>query len=619
MTFPSGRPPDELTLAAEFDEPTREQWRRLVLGVLTKSGAAPDDESAPELALATTTYDGITVRPLYTADGAEGNVDAVGFPGTQPFVRGGRPEGGVLTGWDIRTRHANPGPKATNDAVLADLSNGATSLWLVVGESGIPADQLDVALDGVLLDLAPVVLDAGADYPAAAERLLALAAVQGVPAGELHGNLGADPLALLARTGTEHDIAEAAALSAKYGKTYPALRTIAVDATAYHDAGGSDSEELGASIASGVTYLRALTDAGLPFERAAAQLEFRYAASADQFLTIAKLRAARRLWARVTEVCGTALPQQQHAVTASAMMTARDPWVNMLRTTVACFAAGVGGAEAVTVRPFDEALGLPDGLARRIARNTSSILLEESKLAGVIDPAGGSWYVERLTADLARAAWGFFTEIEAAGGMAEALGSGMVADRVGGTWQARRENIARRHDPITGVTEFPNLAEQLPQRAPAPHQVGGGLPVVRYAQAFERLRARSDAHLAATGERPKIFLATLGPVATHTARAAFATNAFGAGGIAAENPGAVVDAVAAFQRSGATIACLAGTDSAYAEHAEQLAAALKQVGAHRVLLAGKSAADLSNVDTYLDTGCDVLAIMTDALDALGVS
>lgn len=247
-------------------------------------------------------------------------------------------------------------------------------------------------------------------------------------------------------------------------------------------AGGSAAEELGASLATGVAYLRALTEAGLGVDEACAQLEFRYAATADQFLTIAKLRAARRLWARVAEVCGAAGAQRQHAVTSSVMMTRRDPWVNMLRTTLACLGAGVGGADSVTVLPFDHALGLPDAFARRIARNTSTILLEESHLARVIDPAGGSWYVERLTAELADAAWAFFQEIERSGGQAAALRSGMIGERLASTWAARSRDLARRKEPVTGVSEFPQ-----------PHGAPGG------ARGGPRRRVRHGAGRSAPG------------------------------------------------------------------------------------------------------------------------
>ncbi|MGW2065924.1 methylmalonyl-CoA mutase family protein, partial [Streptomyces sp. NPDC001937] len=408
-------------------------------------------------------------------------------------------------------------------------------------------------------------------------------------------------------------------------KEYPGLRALTVDALPYHEAGGSAAQELGSSLATGVAYLRALTGAGLSVEAACAQLEFRYAATADQFLTIAKLRAARRLWARVAEVCGAADAgaQRQHAVTSPVMMTRRDPWVNMLRTTLACLGAGVGGADSVTVLPFDHALGLPDAFARRIARNTSTILMEESHLARVIDPAGGSWYVERLTTELADAAWAFFQEIERAGGQAAALGSGLIGERLAATWAARSKDLARRKEPVTGVSEFPHLAERLVERkaAPAADGASGGLPTVRRDEAFEALRARSDAHLAETGRRPRVFLAALGPASAHTARATFASNLFQAGGIEPVHDPASVDAstaAEAFATSGATVACLCSGDALYAEQADAVASALRTAGAQRVFLAGRPA-EYPGVDEYVFAGCDVVAVLSSVLDRMGVA
>jgi methylmalonyl-CoA mutase len=449
--------PAELTLASEFPAATREHWQAL-------AGVVPESR----------TYDGIVRAPLYTsADVAP----APGLPGRSPFVRGGRPSG-APAGWDIRQRYTVADPAA----VLDDLEHGVTSLWLV----GLPAGALAEVLREVHLDLAPVILDAGADFAAAADALLDLNRAKGIAAREVRGNLGADPLGWLARTGTAADLGAATGLAVRAAGEFPALRTIVVDALPYHEAGGSDAQELGCAIGSGVAYLRALTGAGLDVDAAAGQLEFRFAATVDQFLTIAKFRAARRLWARVVEVSGgSAGAQRQHAVTSPAMMTRRDPWVNMLRTTVACFAAGVGGADAVTVLPFDTAIGQPDAFGRRIARNTQSILLEESTVAKVTDPAGESWYVERLTDELARAAWSWFTELERAGGIRAGLDSGLVADRLAETWQARRANLAAGTDKITGVTEFPNPDEEPLHREPAPAQPSGGLPRVRYAEEFE--------------------------------------------------------------------------------------------------------------------------------------
>jgi len=646
MTVPSA----DLELAALFPRASREAWQKLVLGVLRKSGAA-GEQAVPadaETLLSTATYDGFAIRPLYTAADA-GPVDT-GLPGHAPFVRGRRAEGANVAGWDVRALHTHPDAKATAEAIVADLEGGATSIWLRLAPpsaesgTGLSAEALPDVLRDVYLDLAPVVLDTGGDAvttTAAADVLLALAGARGVAPSALTGTLGADPLGFAARTGIGGDqltahLDEAARLAGRIAAGYPGIRTFVVDATPYHDAGASDAQELGASLAAGVAYLRALTgprdeSAGLDVAGALAQLEFRYAATADQFATIAKLRAARLLWARVAEVCGAAeadRAQRQHAVTSSAMMTRRDPYVNLLRTTIAAFGAAVGGADAVTVLPFDDRLGLPDDLSRRLARNIQALLHDESSLARVIDPAGGSWYVESLTAELAEAAWAFFTEIERAGGLAAALASGLIAERIDAIWARRRQDLAVRKAPLTGVSEFPNAAEAPLKRTPAPAvALTGGLPVRHYDEDYEALRARSDAHLAATGARPVAFLATIGSLATFTPRATFAANLFGAGGLETPTAGPGDDPAAiaaAFTASGAKIACLCSSDKVYAASAAPVAAALKAAGATHVWLAGKPGdrADsdaAAGIDGYLFTGGDAVDVLRTALEKAEVA
>lgn len=607
------------TFASQFPQPTREQWQELVAGVLRKSRVigADDAPEHPEELLATTTYDGIKLAPLYTADDASPDP---GVPGLPAFVRGARPAGSALDGWDVRQAHDDPDAARTAEAVLADLENGVSSVFLHTGPDALDPAELPRVLAGVLLDLAPVVLDPGADFTTAADILLGVFRDRGVPADQVRGNLGADPVTTHARTGTAPapgaDLAAAAELAVRVHAEFPGLQAIAVDGQPYHEAGASEAQELGAATAAGVAYLRALTAAGLDVDTALGLLEFRFAATANQFLTIAKLRAARRLWARVAQASGAARSgaQKQHAVTSWSMTTRRDPWVNMLRTTLAAFAAGVGGADAVTVRPFDAALGIPDGFARRIARNTQSLLLEESHLAQVIDPAGGSWYVEKLTDELAHAAWEFFQEIERAGGISAAFDSGLVAERVGEVREARARALATREDPLTGVSEFPHLTEEPVVREPSPARTGGGLPRVRYAEPYEALRDRSDEILAAEGKRPTVFLATLGPIAQHTARAQFARNLFAAGGIDAVEAGPTAtadDVVAAYRDAGAPkVAVLASSDKLYADQAAPAAAALKAAGAAYVWLAGaaKKWAD-TGADGFLYAGCDALDVL----------
>lgn len=604
--------PDALVLAGEFPPVDRDRWRELVAGVLRKAGRE-DLPDPVEEALRRPVATGVSVAPLYTAADVVDLPDP-GAPGRPPFVRGSRvvrpapsaADGQAATstpaGWDVRQRHADPDPGTTKDAVAADLEHGVTSLWLVLGEGGVPVDALGEVLDGVLLDLAPVTLQGG---EAAAEAFLSLVGDRELAPG---GNLGLDPLGDQARTGVPADLAglgEWARRAAGHGD----LRTVVVDGTAVHEAGATAVEELACAVSAGVAYLRALTEQGLAVADAARALEFRFAATADQFTTIATLRAARRLWDRVGEASGVPAADRgmrQHAVTSSVMITARDPWVNMLRTTVAAFAAGVGGADAITVAPFDAALGLPDPFARRIARNTQSLLLEESHLGRVLDPAGGSWYVESLTDALAHAAWELFTELERAGGYAAALSSGLVAERVAAAWEARSRRIATRTDALTGVSEFPNIAEVLPERRPAPAvPAGGGLPRVRAAQVFEELRDRADG----PADRPAVYLATLGKPAAHTARLGFATNLFQAGGLATPS------GAGATELGDATAACICGSDKDY-DGAAALAGELRAAGARRIWLAGKPDLAVEGVDGYVFAGCDAVDVLTTTLDEL---
>ncbi|WP_435108731.1 methylmalonyl-CoA mutase family protein [Nocardiopsis synnemataformans] len=609
-----------------FPAATRERWRELVAGVLRKSGV-PEDRLAdtPESALATHTYDGFDIEPLYTSDPPAADP---GFPGLAPFVRGHRPGGAVPEGWDIRARHTDADPAVLRRRLHADLMNGVSSLWIAVGGTGLPVSALGQALSDVHLDLAPVVLDAGADHADAATALLDAHADAGVPDGRIISHLGIDPLGTAALAGERPDVIDPARLAAELARGRPGLGLLVADGRLVHNAGGSDAQELGFAVAAGTAYLRALHAAGMDLPDAARRIEFRLAANADQFGVIAKLRAVRAMWDQVLDASGVPADQRAmrlHAATSEAMMTRRDPHVNMLRTTVACFAAGVGGADAVTVAPFDSAVGLPDDFARRIARNTQSLLIEESHLARVIDPAGGSFYVEALTRDLYRAGWAFFRELEAAGGAAEAVAHGLLRERVDAVWTRRRLDLAHRRSPLTGVSEFPNADETPlvrsadPARPPAP--VPGGFPVRRYADDYEALRDRSDARAGDTGRRPTAFLATLGPVAAHTARASFAANLLAAGGVASHDPGPLDGAAAvaeAFAASGSRVAVLCSSDAVYAEQAEDAARALRRAGARMVLLAGapRDVYREAGVDAFAHRGCDAVALLTDLVDVL---
>ncbi|MCZ0997228.1 methylmalonyl-CoA mutase family protein [Streptomyces mirabilis] len=288
-------PDDGLSLAAEFPDATHEQWQRLVEGVLRKSGKEVSGAAAED-ALSTTLEDGLRARPLYTADDSAPDP---GLPGFAPFVRGGRPEGNTLGGWDVRQQHT----AADGAAVLGDLENGVTSLWLVAGADGIPVSSLDRVLDGVYLDLAPVVLDAGRDVEPAARELLRLYQERGVAKEARAATWEPTRWATRPARETAGSTSRPSPPSRGCAPRVPGLQALTVDALPYHEAGGSAAQELGSSLATGVALSAELTEAGMGVQQAAAQLEFQYAATADQFLTIAAAGGAPAL-ARVTEVCG---------------------------------------------------------------------------------------------------------------------------------------------------------------------------------------------------------------------------------------------------------------------------------------------------------------------------
>ena len=585
-------------------------WEKAAAGVLRKSGRLTEDDpdDAVWSKLAHRTLDGISVTPL----GTPALLDDLPEP-VRPPARG--------DGWDVRALLADPDAKVSHAAALTDLENGAHSLLVQVGASGVAVADLATVLEGVLLDAAPVVLDAPSDPLGAARALADLAAGTTLAAGT---NLGVDPVGARVRgvvvstgstTGdgstTEVDevLGEAVEIARELG-----CRALVVDGTAVHDLGASEVQELGYVLAVGAHYLRALEAAGVPVDEAAGLIELRLAATDEQFPTIAKLRAVRRLWARMLELSGVSEDRRAtvvHAVTSRPMMTKHDPWVNMLRTCVAAFSAGVGGADVVTVLPFDARLGLPDAFARRIARNTSTLLVEESHVAKVADPAGGAFAVEKLTDDLAVAGWEELGRTESAGGVLGALEDGSLRSRIDAVVAERDQQVARRQRPITGLTEFPHLHETLPERAP---YAEGAVPVRPYGAPFEALR--DDPAPA------PVFLATMGTIAAHTARATFAANLLAAGGIDVVNAGRHDDVEAVLRDytgsdGGQPVVCLVGPDRAYAEWGADLVAALREAGARHVILAGKPVAGIE-VDDTCAMGVDALEFLTRTRGKLGV-
>ncbi len=605
------------------------RWRSAVAGVLAKGSRKDPAElgAEPERLLDSATYEGFPIRPLYTA------LDALPeppLPGKWPFVRGGDALRDVKSGWRVAEAFPLPGQVSVadgNGAVLSALTEGTSALVLRVGPGAASAAELDQLLEGVFLELVPVLIDAGADYVAAADAVLALITdLDGDRRARLSVDLGADPLTAPLSRRAAPSLDEVVGTAVKAVAYDGGVRAVTVDGPAFHDLGASASWELAGAVAAGTSYLRVLGEAGVSVADALRQLSFRYAADDDQFMTIAKLRAARQLWARVAEVLGEpeAGAATLHAVTSAPMMAQRDPWVNMLRTTLAAFAAGVGGADTVFVQPFDTAIpgglpGIAPSFARRIARNTQLLLLEESHVGRVLDPGGGSWHVEDLTRRLAEEAWKHFQDVESRGGFVDARD--YVVAQIEQVRDRRSDDIAHRRTALTGVNEYPNLAETpLPART----ETGG---VARYAAGFEALRDRSDAHLASTGERPKALLLPLGPLAEHNIRTTFAANLLASGGVETVNPGTVDaagvrEAVSAAGNPVAAVIC--GTDARYASDVADVVAAARSAGVSHVYLAGPqkaldgSGADAAHLpDEYLTAKIDAVAALSTMLTRLG--
>src|SRR5438876_3737416 len=612
--------PDDLQLAADFAPASYADWRKLVDGVL---------KGAPFEKLVGKTYDQLRIEPIY------------------PRARGAAPIAGRAPAapWQIMQRIDHPDAAQANEQALHDLENGASGLALVfAGANGAcgfglepTAEAAEKILHGVFIDAGIALeLQVGTQSRMAAIHVAEYVKRKGLSPAACDIRFGLDPIGACAVWGSsvyawpEIVAAVTGAIKGLAGIGFKGPFAVA-DGRVIHDAGGSEVQELAFVLAAGVAYMRALESAGVAPEDAQSMLYARLSADADQFLTMAKFRALRLLWARVEQACGLApKPWFIAADTAWRMLTQRDPYVNMLRATMATFSAGLGGANAIAVLPHTLALGLPDAFARRVGRNTQLVLLEESNLARVTDPAAGSGGIETLTQQLCEAAWSLFQEIEKAGGVFGALEQNLIQRKVAATRAAREANIARRKEVLTGATKFPNLHEAtvtVLKAKPVALAPSGeakfkfdALSPMRLAAPFERLRDRSDQILKERGARPRVFLANLGTPADFTARATFAKSFFEAGGIEAIDTEGFTDPAAlaaVFRTSGAALACLCSSDKVYAGQATAAAKALQAAGAKHIYLTGRAseqeaALRAAGVNDFVFAGGDALTVLQEA-------
>lgn len=646
-------PHTPFALPPELLSATEDAWRRAAETSL--KGRSLDD-------LIVNTLDGLKIRPLYSRSDRRDRDAAAPLPGVAPFTAGATP----LGGWQIRQSQRHPDPAIANAAIKEDLAAGGTAADLRVdptGADGIALRGLDNARSAVEgIDPAKMPLHLTPSRPEHGPAIATLIAAALHEAGHdlsaWQGGLGLSPLLGALPEGgwpSSPDAAlDAAAGAAAWAADHaPALKALTVRADLIHNAGGSEIQEIAAALADGTALMRVLAKAGLTPDAAARTIEIRLAVDADIFPNIAKAGALRRCWARMTSAFGAGgpggAPAAIHAVSSHRMLTAYDPYVNLLRGTVACFAAASAGAAAITIAPFTDTLGLPASHARRLARNTQIILMEESHLGQVAAPAADSPAVRDVTDQMAAAAWALFQEIERRGGLAPVLQDGWLQQRIAETRAKRLDRLRRQQDVLTGVTGFPNLDELAPDCAPRPdlpaapdtyipetdgfaaHLEQAGdirlgsaqapkmsietLTAERSAAPFETLRRAADAHTTRTGARPSVFLAAMGPLAAHTEAASFAKARLAVGGLGTVS-GTVsgtgfdtpADAAHAFQESGARVAAICAGAADRAELAAPLAAALKAAGAAHILLVQGMDALPTEIDTNLTGESDLIAL-----------
>ncbi len=715
--MPSQSMPSE-PLFGDFPPSSPEEWRvaaeKLLKGI-------PFDKK-----MVFRTYEGIDLRAMYSsADLPPGTAESQ-LPGFPDFRRGGHVLGRDGETWEITQEISYPTYEEFGTALRHDLQQGQTGIYLPLdraARAGLDPDQSDeehvgrggvsitslselaLALEGVDLSRYALYIEAGQSGPVFLAMVSALLAQQGKPSDALRGSVGTDPIGTLIRDGVLPASLEGA-YDEMYSATHwavlhaPLVRTIAASGSPYRNAGADAVQELACAVGTAVEYVRAMLDRGLTIHDIARRVWFTFSIGTDFFMEVARLRAARMIWSGVVEAFGGNEEDQvmmMHARTSGFTLTQVDPYVNMLRATTGAFAAAAGGADSVHVAPFDELFRTPDEFSRRIARNSQIILGAEAHVDSVIDPAGGSWYVEWLTDALAHKSWALFQDIEAKGGMAEAVKGGFIQKLVNDAAAVRKEGSDRRRDPIVGVSVYANAAETpldaRPVDAEAFHRRRSGLmkklkgspdrrpetpirrclariqesasaekmalmidavssgatlgeialvwrsargetpakaeplPVRRQAEAYEELRDAMSRFTARTGSRPRVFLASMGPVGQHKARADFSTAFFAAGGYDILAPGGfdtAEGAVRAAATSGAAIVVLCSTDDTYPSIVPTFCALLKaSCPGVTIVLAGYPQDHIGSfrkagIDEFVHIRANVVEVLRSLAQRIGV-
>ncbi|OAT74655.1 methylmalonyl-CoA mutase family protein [Parageobacillus thermoglucosidasius] len=642
--------------------------------------------------LYSTTYENIIIKPIYTRRDIESLAHVEQYPGFPGYVRGTRPNGYIQEPWKVSQEISATSPQEWNEIVKHDLAKGQTEIHIVLDRLGFPVislDDMEIMFSDISLDQYSLRVDAGAQSLSFFALFAAYLQKRQMPFAAVHGTIGMDPIGTLAETGhlsfslaSLYDVMADAVQWAK--NNMPHVKTIIVRGEPYHNGGANAIQELAFAFSTAVEYINACLDRGLMIDDIASRIQFSFAIGSNFFMEIAKLRAARLVWSNIVQAFGGSERAQKiamHARTSYFTKTIYDPYVNMLRATAEAFAATVGGADSLHVSPFDEAIGPADEFSRRIARNTQLILLEEAHIANVIDPAGGSYYVEMLTAKVAEESWRLFQQIEGKGGIVKALQDEVVQAEVENVAKQRRDNVKKRKEKIVGTNFYANLAETPIQKANESGEKplsllrideenvvqlqegfrekrwiatavfmaarratareieaalkGDGtslnvepIPQWRLAEPFEQLRKAAEAYLEKYGYRPTVHLINIGNIPNYKARADFITGFFEAGGVAvskSEGYHTAEEAVSGALEANGTHYIICGSDESYTDMVPAIAKALKQTNSNvKLYVAGKQAPDVeqsfaqAGVDGFLHIGSNCYETIVSFMKEMGV-
>jgi methylmalonyl-CoA mutase len=629
---------NKLNLKENFAVPTYTEWEEAVKESL--KGADFDK------AMKTKTYDGIVLQPIYRKE----DIAELPFtdcqPGSAPYIRGNDPDTYLSEGWLIAQAQDEPNLEKLNNIILKELNSGLSAVNLKLAHDDAPqgiklksVQDIRVALEGVDINAAPLFMQLNVDDSDLISQFETYAQAMGIEIGKLRAGIGFDPTGEFARKGylsypleTVWDkVSKAVGWAVDKA---PNVRILSIDGSVYEAAGASSVQELGLVLSTAIGYIQGLLAQGFHIDKIAPLFQVTLSLGSNLFMEIAKVRAFRLVWAEMIQAFGGNTNSRKiwiHGKTASFNKSMYDTYVNVLRTSTEGFAGVIGGIDSLEIGCFDSLIRNADESSRRMARNQQIILKEEAHFAKVVDPAGGCYYIETLSNEMAKLAWQLMQELEGSGGMVKSLRAGLVHQIIAPVAKAKIDAAHKRKDVYVGVNMYANTLEGIVEsekdKSIASHSTAtvkldsGALPKLRAVMKLEELR--SSIVKASDNVNTKIFLLNMGSIGEYKARADFATGFFQVGGFEVISPSgykSVVDAVTEAKQSGASAFCICSTDDNYVSLVHEICSALQGLP---IILAGYPQDMIetyraNGVDTFIHIRADVYETLSELASIMGV-